>query len=161
MNLCDFQEFLLCARFGEIEDLKSFERNKEMSEMQDIETGNSALMLASANGHLEIVTFLLSLSKLSLNFQNKSGNTALHWACLNGKVEIVSFLLETAGADANLVNCNGERPFEESVRNNSFPEICEMLARATNFDDEEMEEEMNKPGSPSVRIVNDEIDSCD
>jgi uncharacterized protein len=131
----DLAEFLACARYGEIEDLGSFRNFQQLSVSSDPSTGNTALMYASANGHLEIVTLLTRQSKSALNLQNSSGNTALHWASLNGQAAVVAGLLEM-GADANLRNSSGDRPFDEAVRRHAFPEICELLAKATTFDED-------------------------
>ena len=128
-------DFLACARYGEFEDLRNFQEAQMLAESQDSSTGNTALMFASANGHLEIVTWLLEISRSAINAQNSAGNTALHWASLNGQTPVVAALLH-AGASADLRNASGERPFDEAVKRNAFPEICELLARATSFDED-------------------------
>nr|CAG8500474.1 8025_t:CDS:2 [Entrophospora candida] len=79
-----FEEALLCARYDEF--------------------GNTALHMASANGHIEIVKFIIesicssstnddfSIGTL-INSQNNSGNTPLHWSALNGHLDVVEILL--------------------------------------------------------------------
>jgi ankyrin repeat protein len=128
-------EFLACARYGEIDDLRIFTGLVSLAQKCDASNGNTALMFASANGHLEVVSLLLEISRSTINMQNSSGNTALHWASLNGQSAVVAALL-SAGADANLRNSSGDRPFDEAVRRHVFPEICEMLARGTAFEED-------------------------
>ncbi|WFD30532.1 ankyrin repeat-containing protein [Malassezia sp. CBS 17886] len=58
------------------------------------DTGNSALHLACANGHSEIVEMLLRAADLrALLRRNSAGNTPLHWAAFNGHVDIVEALI--------------------------------------------------------------------
>ena len=149
-----FSDFLACARYGEFEDLRNFQEIQNLAESQDSQTGNTALMFASANGHLEIVSWLLEISRSALNAQNSSGNTALHWASLNGQTLVVAALLH-AGASADLRNSSGERPFDEAVKRNAFPEICELLARATSFDEDAEAARMAEDAGVKM-IVSDE-----
>ncbi len=51
------------------------------------------LDMASANGHLDIVVYLVDSLKCNPNLQNYAGNTPLHWAALNGQKEVVTYLL--------------------------------------------------------------------
>lgn len=56
---------------------------------------STAVHLAAANGHADVVSFLLTRTRQELiNAQNKGGNTALHWAALNGHLATVKVLLE-------------------------------------------------------------------
>ena len=56
--------------------------------------------MASANGHADIVKYLISLnpSPAHMNALNETGNTPLHWAALNGQLEVVKALI-ASGAD--------------------------------------------------------------
>ncbi|CAJ0839475.1 12303_t:CDS:2 [Entrophospora sp. SA101] len=87
-----FEEALLCARYA----TNCFKYKDEF--------GNTALHMASANGHIEIVKFIIdticssstnddfSIGTL-INSQNNSGNTPLHWSALNGHLDVVEILL--------------------------------------------------------------------
>ena len=80
--------------------------------------GRSPVILASAEGHVEVVRLLASAAghvevvRLLLeagangNLADSSGTTALMLASATGRVELVRLLLE-AGADRNLVNEDG------------------------------------------------------
>ena len=76
-------------------------------------SGNTALHMACANGHLDIVKLLLKHGA-NPNALNKSKNTPLHWAALNGRTEIIELLIE-AKADANLKNEFDHVPLEEAL----------------------------------------------
>jgi ankyrin repeat protein len=123
--------FLDAARYGDLEDLKSMPSS--LSRSFDSFSGNSALHYAAANGHLEVVDYLLSIDA-DANARNSSGNTPLHWASINGRIEVVQKLLDH-GADANVRNEFNERPFEEALKR-KIPEICELLAKVTNFNED-------------------------
>lgn len=56
-------------------------------------SGNKALHLCAANGHLDLVRLLLE-HKADVNATNLSGSTALHYASLNGQLEIVQELIK-------------------------------------------------------------------
>ena len=53
--------------------------------------GETALMWASYNGHLEVVKLLVTLGA-DVNAKDKNGNTALMWAIYNGHSEVVAYL---------------------------------------------------------------------
>jgi hypothetical protein len=84
------EEFLLeCARYGDYNDMISLiEECKEINYNLDINYSdskkNSALRIilitkdmSAANGHLEIVKFLVENVKSEINLVNMSGNSAL------------------------------------------------------------------------------------
>ena len=70
-------------------------------------SGETPLILASRNGHLQCVS-LLTLTNAEKNIaENKNGNTALMAAVDGGFFEVVDVLLST-GADVNVVNKHGQ-----------------------------------------------------
>lgn len=62
--------------------------------------GDTALILASREGHVEIVRLFLEHGA-DLNFQDDDGNTALLEACIYGHIDVVKLLLDL-GADPNI-----------------------------------------------------------
>ena len=97
------REWLDAARYNELTILKAiYTVHPDMLYYQHANNQNSALHMAAANGHVEIVKWLLtkeqqqdgpsssvSFSKLT----NASGNTALHWAATNGQDAVCQVLL--------------------------------------------------------------------
>ena len=73
--------------------------------------GNTALHLASANGFIEVVKYLVNELHCDINAKNKSLSTPLSWAAFNGHKSVVEFLLEK-GADFDVKNVNGKKPSE-------------------------------------------------
>ncbi|TKY87938.1 hypothetical protein EX895_003034 [Sporisorium graminicola] len=94
-------ELLLSARYGDLEDLESTlsplitpTNATDLLGSIKNEDDNTLLHYASANGHLEVVEYLLPYTNLPLSLaQNISGNTPLHWAGLNGHLEVVKALV--------------------------------------------------------------------
>ena len=73
--------------------------------------GQTALHLASENGHLETVKFLIE-SKADIEAKdNLFGKTALHLASENGHLETVKFLIENK-ANINPKDDNGNTALE-------------------------------------------------
>ncbi|KAL5531756.1 YAR1 [Sanghuangporus sanghuang] len=94
----DIDELLLDCRYGDLDCARSFvERyGAEALLRAHDERGNTALHMCVANGHHEILAYLLSLSRLPVSLltsPNDAGNTPLHWACLNGHLECVKRLV--------------------------------------------------------------------
>lgn len=125
------------ARSGDLETLSAiFDQEvdpKIIPHIKDPETGSTMLHMASANGHLEVVQFLLKQladpetkqseedkqnTKTSsyINAANSTGNTALHWAAFNGHLEVVKCLCDH-GADPFIKNQYGHDVFYEAGQN--------------------------------------------
>ena len=71
----------------------------------DLKNGNLPLHIASQNGHLPIVTWLLSAGAL-VNGQNNTGQTALHMARAYDYEDVALYLL-AHGADGERENWEG------------------------------------------------------
>lgn len=87
------------------------ERGAELNHKN--EHGETALMLAAEDGHLETVRFLAGEAGASLNESPQYG-TALSRAAENGHGEVVKVLVE-AGADAELGDDQGMTPLMNAV----------------------------------------------
>lgn len=96
-------DLLLSARYGDLQDLQQT-LTPELLTAETVagvknDNDNTMLHYASANGHTDVVRFLLPALTLSaLLAQNDAGNTALHWAGLNGHVNTVKLLVSTIEA---------------------------------------------------------------
>ncbi|KAI8365832.1 ankyrin repeat-containing domain protein [Choanephora cucurbitarum] len=97
-------DIIYFSRAGELDDLKELKASPELFVEKD-DTGKTAIHMASANNHVEIVKYILEqFSTLDdkkkaelVNTKNNEGNTPLHWAALNGHLEVVKLLVENGG----------------------------------------------------------------
>jgi len=117
----DTEDLLLSCRYGDLDDAKSFiDRfgTAPLGEARD-ENGNTILHMASANGHTELLDYLLPLCPSSLlSAQNYAGSTALHWAVLNAHIAAARALVGyPGGPGASLIdvkNAAGRSPLGEA-----------------------------------------------
>ncbi|XP_073117149.1 uncharacterized protein [Elaeis guineensis] len=72
-----------------------------------------ALHMAAANGHLDIVEYLIN-NGVDVNAANSEKNTPLHWACLNGHIEVIKTLIHR-GASVSVLNSHERTPMDEAV----------------------------------------------
>ena len=131
-NLTLEEYYLECARFGELSDLK--EAMKDATKEFNVNLvdfgGNTALHLASANGFIDIVKYLVNDLHCDINPKNKSQSTPLSWAAFNGQKKVVEFLLEK-GADFNSKNINGKKP-SELAYDSGFYDVSDILLTKEN-----------------------------
>lgn len=167
------------ARSGDIESLIAiFTVEVETSVLKTIKdeySQSTPFHMAAANGHLEVLKFLLTLipddEKLEvLNAQNDSGNTALHWAALNGHLTIVQLLCEN-NADPFIRNKYDHDVFFEASNNEQEQVDDYLLQRYGNIvekevnEDEEREEENNEvkfsEGTEIMKATDDDKKAVD
>lgn len=87
-------------------------------------SGNTALMIASAYGHSDIVAELLAFGA-NPNIQNEKGDTALIYAIQKGFFTVVELLLNSS-ASLDLYNRNRDNPILIACRNGQA-KILELL----------------------------------
>lgn len=160
-------DFVTDARYGDLEDVQAALAAGVEVNSQSYD-GATALLMACANGHLEVMKTLLE-AKANTKIGNEAGNTPLHWASLNGHVAIVEALLQ-AKADPDAKNEFQRRPFDEAL-GRDMKDVCELLCRATDFskdippgsddqkdDEEEKDADMQKEEKEAlIAKLDDEI----
>lgn len=142
-ELADLQTLIseLCAAHS-CEDASG--RRAITSAAVDLGSRNTVLHYAAANGHLEVLRWVLgsdvfgvveragkvygdvnggkgkgkakeSTTCAAVNAQNTSGNTPLHWAALNGHEDVVELLVSSAGADTEMRNNAGKTALDVAM----------------------------------------------
>ncbi|KAL0428906.1 UNVERIFIED_CONTAM: (-)-isopiperitenone reductase [Sesamum radiatum] len=106
------EALLEAARYDDIDDVKSIASTGVSLDSEDSQ-GRTALHMASANGHVHIVDYLIN-NGANVNACNMEKNTPLHWACLNGQIEVVKRLI-LAGANISLLNSHERTPMDEAI----------------------------------------------
>lgn len=165
-----FEEILLCARYGDLEDLKQYFTQLPIDTVEAVlqrqdDRGNTALHFCAANGHLPVVEYLLTLQKGAIDSTNEGGNTPLHWACLNGHLETVKSLV-AAGADVKLKNRGRRMPIDEAESQGKESIVLWMLAldmkrekEAGVYNGEDKDVEESGEGDVNVNMTAGEVEA--
>ncbi|CDK24325.1 unnamed protein product [Kuraishia capsulata CBS 1993] len=143
----DMGHIIFDARIGDLEILEEIFAEvdpKLLLKIEEETTKVTPIHMAAANGHSEVIKYLLSLlseedSKFLVNKRNEHGNTALHWAALNGHLDAVKVLCEY-GADAFIQNNIGRDAIYEA-ENNDKGDVGNFLLQHFSVEPEEDEEE--------------------
>ncbi|XP_053429113.1 ankyrin repeat domain-containing protein 26 isoform X2 [Nycticebus coucang] len=94
--------------------------------------GRTALHLACANGHSEVVTLLVD-RKCQLNMCDSENRTALMKAVQCQEEECATILLEH-GADPNLTDVHGNTALHYAVYNENIPVTAKLLSHGANVE---------------------------
>ncbi|EAU91192.1 cytoplasmic protein [Coprinopsis cinerea okayama7 len=105
-------DLLLACRYGDLEDVEAFVKQHGPTALGAVldDNKNTVLHMVSANGHLELLKFLLPIVPPSLlAAQNNAGSTPLHWAALNNHLEVAKALVEfPGGPGVDLIDIKNE-----------------------------------------------------
>jgi ankyrin repeat protein len=93
---------------------------------QDI-SGDTAFLMASENGHTDIVVELLKHDKVDVNLQNNHGWTALMRASGYGQIDTVVHLLKQANVMVNLQTQSGDTALALASINGHTDAVWELL----------------------------------
>jgi ankyrin repeat protein len=155
----DHLEFLECARYGEEEDVKFLLGDGANINFQD-SNGNTALHKACANGHLNVVTLLMSNNALFL--PNTNGNTPLHWAALNGHLAVVNALITHYSDSIQVLKKNsfGKSALTEAI-SNGHEEIAREILKHFSADPSYQESESSGPNGEGFQEEEGDDDEND
>ena len=93
---------------GNLENVKNLLIVEQKYHVNDPdEKGNTAFIVASQSGNVDVLQFLSTFPDIDLNHQNKGGRTALHEAAYKGRSQVISFLLTLPGLDPLIKTSNG------------------------------------------------------
>ena len=121
------KRFLKAAEDGDFKKIKSI-IDKEVNIKSLIETkdkeNNTALILASKFGYIEVVKILIE-NGADVNAKNNDNSTALIEAAISGNYETVKLLIENE-ADINIKNNDGKTALD-FAEENDYKNIIELL----------------------------------
>lgn len=151
------------AREGDLQNLKEIFDEispKVLVDIKDDITLSTPIHVAAANGHTEVLDYLLSIiskeeAKTLVNAQNESGNTSLHWAAYNGHLEVIELLTSKYEGDVFIKNKSGHDVMFEA-ENNNRQDIEQWFLKKFSVEDdfkiEEGEEESKITYKPGTEI---------
>eukprot|EP00053_Salpingoeca_punica_P004391 m.48899 g.48899 ORF g.48899 m.48899 type:complete len:634 (+) comp12770_c0_seq1:253-2154(+) len=121
--------FLDAAKTGDLVGAARLLEGKKISGV-DIESGSglTALMIASQNGHLHLVEYLLD-QNANIHATAVDGCTSLHLAVLEEQ-DAVAALLMQRGADPLAKNVDNETPYDWAADNETLKEVVRPRTKA-------------------------------
>ncbi|QRV98056.1 ankyrin repeats [Ceratobasidium sp. AG-Ba] len=138
----DYEDLLLSCRYGDIDDVRAFVEKfgQEAVAAARDENGNTVLHMTCANGHEDILTYLLPLLPSTLlSVQNSSKSTALHWAATNKHLGTVQKLAELQPSLIDIKNAAGRTPLGEAELA-EWDEGAQWMVGAMTIEEGEMKE---------------------
>lgn len=160
----DQDSIILDARAGDLESLKEIFTTlihpKLLITCLESETKSTTLHMACANGHTDVVKYLLTLVKENatseelkdyVNKQNETGNTALHWASLNGKLDVVKLMCGEYEANPFIRNKFDQDAIFEA-ENNGKEEVEAYFLEKYDVEPEQDASSQDKGTAPEVQV---------
>ena len=120
------EEFFNAARTGNLKVVRELVNSKAVDPNFTLDRGTTALMYASANGHIQLVKYFVGM-RVNVNAKDPYGTTALMWAAAKGHKQVVEYLL-TKGADPSVRRDDG-RNAEEIAKKWGKTQIVQLLAK--------------------------------
>ncbi|PCH36588.1 ankyrin [Wolfiporia cocos MD-104 SS10] len=153
----DLDELFISCRYGDLEDIQQFVDRfgaDHLNEIRD-DNGNTVLHMVCANGHTEVLEYLLpKVSPSLLSAQNEAKSTPLHWAAVNSHLSIAQALVRyRSGPGITLIdikNSAGRSPLGEA-ENVGWEEGAKWFVEVMNLDDGGKEEEL-RPANGTENI---------
>ena len=115
------------SKFGNVNVVDALLKEKADPNVCD-KNDNSPLMVASKEGHVQIVTKLLLQENTDFNKRGQFRRTALWYACNIGKEVVVDALLE-AKADQNVCDEDDNSPLIVATQKGHFQIVTKLLQR--------------------------------
>ncbi len=88
-ELPNFEKFYEYCKKCNLDEIKKLNLNLDDIRSED----NSALRLASSNGNIEVVKYIINKG-LTLEDIRSYDNEAFRWACTNGHLEVIKYLID-------------------------------------------------------------------
>ena len=146
---------LHAAAFGDFASVnKLLKQGANPNARANDRTGRSAVILAAAAGHVDIVEALLE-SEAKVDERDKTGHTALNWAAMRRRTQVAEILLNKGG-DINTQNNNGVSPVHYAIGTRNIPMLKLLVANNANL---EVEGSENKMTPLLLAIELDDIES--
>jgi len=133
---------------GDLESLKKLVSGGANVEAKS-NFGNTPLICASINGHLEIVKYLIEEHNANVEAKDNYGYTPLIWASVYGSLEIMKYLIEECNANVEVKNKYGETPLIRASELSRLEIVKCLIENGANY--EELLERLEERGNNERR----------
>lgn len=124
---------LLTSKYGNLDMMKFLIEEEKINTMpREKDSGQTLLHLAAANGHNQIIKYLIEKKKLDMNIKDTNNSTPLHYAAAKNQDEVVKYLIEK-GANIKSENNNGYTAFNFAAVNGHNNVIRILLEKGINI----------------------------
>ena len=131
------REFIEHCRFGNLEGVNDcLSRDVDVNTKEDFDGSGlmwTGLMFACEAGYSAIVSRLVQVVGLDINYQTEYGYTAAILASVEGKTKCVRILAETDRVDWNKADKRGRTPLYEALRRGRS-DIVDIIVQKPNID---------------------------
>jgi ankyrin repeat protein len=150
--MVDRRALLHAAAVGRVDDVSDLLQSgvSANSKAHD-KTGRTALILASASGHRDVVKLLLE-SDADVEARDATGHTALNWAALRSRNDVILQLVEH-GADIDTRDNGGTTPLHYAVGTGNTELVDMLTARGADLETETKVNKMTPPSWPSNAVT--------
>ncbi|KAI0031982.1 ankyrin repeat-containing domain protein [Vararia minispora EC-137] len=159
----DLDDVLLACRYGDLDDVLAFSArfgDTALTAARDA-SDNTPAHMAAANGHTELLEFILARTPGLAAARNAAGSTPLHWAALNQHLAAAQRLVATAGAPLiDTKNAAGRTPLGEAELA-GWEEGAQWMVGAMTLDGEGKGAEGEEEGEETVSGVDVEVEIQD
>ena len=115
---------------------------------------NTPLHMASANGHVGIVTLLLQLGA-DASRRNEKGNTPLHWAASNSQQAVVDVLLTNDQVDVLQRNSFGRSALTEGFESQNTDVVQSLLEHKTATEERLMQTDVEMTDTTEIGVTHE------
>ncbi|KAK6947509.1 PGG domain, partial [Dillenia turbinata] len=115
--------------------------------------GFSAMHLASANGHTEVVKALLEISHELCGVKGREKKTPLHCAAIKGRADIISELVMASPVCALEVTSNCQTALHLAIKSNQFEALKVLVEKLKQHDMDEVLNFKDDEGNTVVELL--------
>lgn len=119
------EEFITDAAFGDLEDIKAKYLSVNINGQRCAGDADTALIAASKQGHLSVVTFLVEHGAI-VDLRNIRNETPLLKAARGGHLDCVKYLIEQ-GAEVNIEDIDGRSPLMWACHENQYEVVSYLI----------------------------------
>lgn len=132
-------DFIYFVRVNDVDEVRQLLGNDALNLNARNELGNTALHMAAANGHADLIDLLMQHSAtiaqspgraaIHVDARNQLGNTPLSYAAQQNQLGPVRRLLHF-GANVNSVNESKQTPLDLALLSGAHDDVCNALVNA-------------------------------